>query len=309
MVIGFIFVALFPQWLAPYRFDQIVGTSFLAPGKYPDLPMLITHTESTIESLRDLAVSRRMQTGRLSVSSGVPHPPWLSMSNPRWWMGNWSARTPDYACDHVLSAMSPSPNFWMPSLAGEVVAGVANISEFAEFTGDYPQLRSGASLSGGTATAGGFTLGTNDIGQDVFSRLIWGTRVAILIGFSSSIISLLTRSPAWLIGWILWREIGPRVQPGDGQSLCFSRFDPGDRNHCHAWTQHIQCDCRHCRPLHSNLLPYCARTDTGGQGRGVILKPLRVSAPAGGRSCGGMSFPMSFPRSPSFSRSMWRMPS
>jgi peptide/nickel transport system permease protein len=42
-------------------------------------------------------------------------------------------------------------------------------------------------------------LGTNDVGQDVFSRLIWGTRVAILVGFSSSIISLLLGLPLGLL--------------------------------------------------------------------------------------------------------------
>ena len=46
MVLGFIFVALFPQLLAPYSFDDIVGTSFLAPGEYPALPVLITRTDS-----------------------------------------------------------------------------------------------------------------------------------------------------------------------------------------------------------------------------------------------------------------------
>ncbi len=82
---------------------------------------------------------------------------------------------------------------------GEVLAGVANISEFEPLVADYPQLRSGMSISGGTATAGGFLMGTNDVGQDVFSRLIWGTRIAILVGFSSSILSLLLGVPLGLL--------------------------------------------------------------------------------------------------------------
>jgi ABC-type dipeptide/oligopeptide/nickel transport system permease subunit len=31
-----------------------------------------------------------------------------------------------------------------------------------------------------------YVLGTNDIGQDIFSELIWGTRVSLLIGFSAA---------------------------------------------------------------------------------------------------------------------------
>ena len=41
-------------------------------------------------------------------------------------------------------------------------------------------------------------MGTNDIGQDVLTRLLWGTRVALLIGFSSSIVALLLGVPLGL---------------------------------------------------------------------------------------------------------------
>jgi len=50
-----------------------------------------------------------------------------------------------------------------------------------------------------TATAGGFILGTNDIGQDVLSRLLWGTRIALIIGFSSSLVSLIIGVPLGLL--------------------------------------------------------------------------------------------------------------
>ena len=198
MVIGFIFVALFPQWLAPYRFDQIVGTSFLAPGKYPDLPMLITHTESPIESLRDLAVSPNADRPAIGVIRGSPSAVAVNEQS-QVVDGQLVSENTGLRLRPRIERFVTVPELLDALVAGEVVAGVINISEFAEFTGDYPQLHSSASLSGGTATAGGFILGTNDIGQDVFSRLIWGTRVAILIGFSSSIISLLLGLPLGLL--------------------------------------------------------------------------------------------------------------
>jgi len=45
----------------------------------------------------------------------------------------------------------------------------------------------------------GFVLGTNQIGQDIFSRIIWGTRIALIVGLSSAIVSVLVGVPLGLI--------------------------------------------------------------------------------------------------------------
>ena len=59
-------------------------------------------------------------------------------------------------------------------------------------------MREANSITGEVSTAGGFLLGTNDIGQDVWSRLLWGTRVALIIGFSASIVALVLGVPLGL---------------------------------------------------------------------------------------------------------------
>jgi peptide/nickel transport system permease protein len=82
---------------------------------------------------------------------------------------------------------------------GTVQAAVAQSSEFESIASQFPTLREGASITGDIATSGGFILGTNDIGQDVFSRLLWGTRVALIIGFSASIVALVLGVPLGLM--------------------------------------------------------------------------------------------------------------
>ena len=44
----------------------------------------------------------------------------------------------------------------------------------------------------------GFVMGTNQIGQDVFSRIIWGTRIALIVGISSALASFVLGVPLGL---------------------------------------------------------------------------------------------------------------
>lgn len=197
MVFVFIFVAIFPKWLAPYNFDTIVGTSFLAPGEYPDMPVLITRTDSTIVSLKDLAVPPGSERVKIGVIQGSPSAVAVNeqsqaLDDELVNSGSNLRLRPRIVRFVTASELLAAIN------SGEVVAGVTNLSEFKPLAGDYPELRSGEAISSETSTAGGFLMGTNDIGQDVFSRLIWGTRVAIIVGFSSSIISLLIGLPLGL---------------------------------------------------------------------------------------------------------------
>jgi peptide/nickel transport system permease protein len=198
MVLGFIFIALFPQLLAPYSFDAIVGTSFLAPGEYPELPVLITRADSSIESLRDLAVPEDSSNPPVGVIQGSPSAIAVNEQSKLVDAELVSERTGLRLRPRITRFVTAKE--LMDAIdSGAVKAGVADLNSYKTLAAEYPDLRSGASITGETATAGGFILGTNEIGQDVFSRLIWGTRVAIMVGFSSSILSLLFGVPLGLL--------------------------------------------------------------------------------------------------------------
>jgi peptide/nickel transport system permease protein len=198
MVAGFVFIALFPQLLAPYPYDAIVGTSFLGPGEYPEVPLLITRADSPVKALRDLAVPEDDPKPAIGVIQGSPSA--IAVNEQSQIVdadllgGNTGLRlrpriTRFSSAEELMEAVD----------SGSVRAGVATLNDFRPLAGKYPDLISGASITGETATVGGFLLGTNEIGQDVFSRLIWGTRVAILVGFSSSLLSLIFGVPLGLL--------------------------------------------------------------------------------------------------------------
>jgi peptide/nickel transport system permease protein len=199
MVLAFMFVALFPKLLAPFAFDQIVGTSFLAPGEYPDVPVLIVRNDSTVEKLVDLAVPADSST-RASIGVIQGSPAAIAVNEQS------KSLDEQLVNDNTGRRLRPRIERYVTIQelldaidSGAILAGVANLKEFETVATSYPDIHTGATITGQTASAGGFALGTNDIGQDVFSRLIWGTRVALIVGFSSSIISLLLGVPLGLL--------------------------------------------------------------------------------------------------------------
>lgn len=198
MVVGFIILALIPAPFAPYNPHEIVGSSFLAPGKTPPIPILVVPQGSPVEELRDLAVSDDALRPSIAVEQGLPTAGALreqtqiideQLSNEP---GGLQLRTriERYATlEETLQAVAD----------GVVQAAVVQSTSFEEVAADFPSLRAAESITGETASAGGFLLGTNELGQDVLSRLIWGTQVALLIGFSSSIAALVLGVPLGLI--------------------------------------------------------------------------------------------------------------
>ncbi len=204
MVLGFILLALFPGLFAPHPPDEQVGPRFLAPGEVPDVPVLIVSGDSTVESLEDLAVGPDSEVSRppIGVVRGVPTATALreraEIIDDELQAGDGELRLrPDIErFDTVAETLDALA-------AGEVEAAVIQSTEFGAAADAYPGLVAVSALDGETASAGGFVFGTNQIGQDVLSRLVWGTRIALLIGFASAGIALFLGVPLGLIAGYL----------------------------------------------------------------------------------------------------------
>lgn len=198
MVTVFLIIAFFPDPFAPYGPNEIVGSSFLAPGEQPPVPVLIVPQDATVEVLQDLAVPGGSERPTIAVEEGLPTAGALreqaqmiddEIRNETEGL-RLRVRIERYnSLDETLQAVAN----------GEVQSAVVQSDDFEAIAAQYPTLRMAESIIGDTATAGGFLMGTNDIGQDVFSRLIWGAQVALLIGFSSSIVALFIGVPLGLL--------------------------------------------------------------------------------------------------------------
>ena len=193
MVIFFIVIAFFPQLRAPHDPLEQVGPRFLPPGETPDAEVLLLRVDSPIESLEDLAGLGRVST---AVVQGAPSSEDIRSEAERATEELAAAGSDDRVrlrmlrletLEEVLEAVE----------TGEVELGVGSSLQVEPLLEAYPEVVIAGPISG---EKGGksFILGTNQIGQDVLSRLSWGARIAITIGFTASLFSLVIGVPLGL---------------------------------------------------------------------------------------------------------------
>lgn len=187
-----IIVGVFPQWFAPYDPRAEVGPSLLAPGQPPAGYLLITQASSPITSLKEVAgktnnigvvvASNSSQALRESLDA-LNQQAQAAGTNER-----YQPRSRRFNnLDEALAALQE----------GTVDAVVASPSELGDRLQNNPALKEAASLR--QEGSKGFVLGTNQIGQDILSRIIWGTRIALIVGLTSAIVSFVIGVPLGLI--------------------------------------------------------------------------------------------------------------
>ncbi len=195
MVLAFIIIALFPGLFAPYSPDELVGPRFLAPNQQAALSVLVVPATSTAKDLKDLAVADGSRPV-IAVVTGSSTAGDLNTQAQKA-DSEVSANNSGLRLRPRISRFDTLEEALQAVADGNAVAAVVESTEFSGVAEKFPTLREGNSLTG--ESAGSFTMGTNDIGQDVFSRLLWGTRIALIIGFSSSLLSLILGVPLGLL--------------------------------------------------------------------------------------------------------------
>jgi len=193
MVVGFMVIAIVPQWFADYDPLEGVGPRLLAPGELPAPEILIVPADSAFDEIADFP-----RDGRTRVAV-VTETPSSEAARDRADMVN--AETPDAEADIRLdiARFETIEEALNAVLNGDAVAAVASVEGFAAVEDQYPSLVSYGGVSTVEQDTTSFPLGTNQVGQDVLSRLLWGARIAIIIGFSAAIISFLLGVPLGLI--------------------------------------------------------------------------------------------------------------
>ena len=194
MVIFFIVIAFFPGLLATYDPLEQVGPRFLPPGETPDAEVLILRSDSPFESLEDLAGLGRVPT---AVVQGAP-----SSEDVRSEADRISDELDEAGSDDQVRLRIVRVETIEDMIAavqtGEVELGVGSSTELEPLLADNTEVLIAGPITG---EKGGksFPLGTNQIGQDVLSRLAWGARIALTIGFTASLFSLFIGVPLGLL--------------------------------------------------------------------------------------------------------------
>ncbi len=195
MVMAFFFLGAFPQSVAPFDPTVQVGARFLAPGETPDQDVLIFHVGSDAKVLADLASEDRIPAG---VVRGTPSSEAIRDEADR--VSREMADTGRPGEVRLKIVRFDLLSEALDALdSGDVLMVASSSVEFEALAADHPDLFMAGPIHPETGSGQSFLLGTNQIGQDVFSRVIWGTRVSLLIGFASAFFSLVLGVPLGLI--------------------------------------------------------------------------------------------------------------
>jgi len=189
LLVFIILVGIFPQWFAPNDPRAEVGPSLLAPGETPPSFLLITTVESGDIKFRDMAD----KTNNIGFIIGS-----ASSQAMREAVNDLNDTAPEGVRYQPRQQRYETLEEGLDSLAAEEIDGfIASPEEIGDALENYPTLK----ITGTLREEGekGFVFGTNQIGQDVFSRIIWGTRIALIVGLSSAVVSFLIGVPLGLI--------------------------------------------------------------------------------------------------------------
>ncbi len=199
LLVAVLALGIFPQAFAPYDPKEEVGPSLLAPGETASIYVLLVREGAEGTTLRDIGGRDK----RIGFSVGGPASQILreqldALTEEDRAAGldvRYQPRKERFDTDaEGLAALSE----------GRLDGYVVESHVYEAMRADAPGVVVGSSVTEEAGQA--FALGTNQIGQDVLSRTIWGTRIALIVGLSSALVSVIIGVPLGLIsgfvgGW------------------------------------------------------------------------------------------------------------
>lgn len=187
-----IIVGIFPQWFAPYDPRDEVGPSLLAPGETPSSFVFVMPKASTVKEFKEIASSKN--------NIGIV----IASASSQALREAVDALNAEAETEGQTGVFNPRPRRFetideglQALAAGEVDSFIAAPSVLEGVLENYPELEIRGAIR--EESGKGFVFGTNQIGQDIFSRIIWGTRIALIVGLCSAIVSVLVGVPLGLI--------------------------------------------------------------------------------------------------------------
>jgi peptide/nickel transport system permease protein len=188
LLLFIIFVGIFPQWFAPYDPRAEVGPSLLAPGEPPSAFLLVTMEDAAIDHLSQIADSSN------NIGFVVASPASQALREA---LDELNANAPEGVRYQPRPRRYETIEEALDALqAGEIDGVVASPQELEGVIDNYPNMVTEGLREEGSS---GFVMGTNQIGQDVLSRIIYGTRIALIVGLSSAIVAFVIGVPLGLV--------------------------------------------------------------------------------------------------------------
>jgi peptide/nickel transport system permease protein len=191
LLVFIILLGIFPQWFAPYDPREEVGPSLLKPGEKTPSFLLLTSNENPAETFQDIAD----KTNKIGYLMGSQATQTIRDTVDR--LNEQSEEEGTGIRYNPRGARFETVQEGLEALTqGEIDGFVATEVELGTALEQYPNVSILEEMRSSKAES--FTLGTNQLGQDILSRIIWGTRIALIVGLSSALISFVIGVPLGL---------------------------------------------------------------------------------------------------------------
>lgn len=198
----FIILAIIPNWIAPFDYNEEAGPEELPPGQQADYYILVFRTETAYTAFGDIGIDPVTQEAVPDVET-----PQLAVVDERAGRiagierqaGNGKFRLDRSPLQNQLTAQAALQLLSSANLEARspLVALLGPEDSLKGLLDEFPNLRAGERINAWQNKT--ILLGTNRLGQDILSRLIYGTRTTLAVGILSALAASIIGIPIGLL--------------------------------------------------------------------------------------------------------------